>query len=87
MKSDLSIEICSHAREQMAERGASEEEVLMAIHRGEAEPAQKNRTLYKKNFQFGKVWRGKEHTIKQVVPVVAQTPVKLVVVTVYVYYF
>ena len=46
-----------------------------------------NNYLYKKNFSFGKKWRGKQYRIKQVIPVVAEEADKLVVVTVYAFYF
>jgi len=87
MDQELPTEISSHAREQMVDRGVSEEEVMAAIRRGEAEPVRKGRSMYRKNFQFGKVWRGKRYAIKQVAPVVARESDKIVVVTVYAFYF
>ena len=87
MSKELSIEISSHAKEQMFERGVSENEVRVAIRQGEEEPARKGRFMYTKNFSFKMTWRGKEYNIKQVVPVVAKEIDKLIVVTVYAYYF
>ena len=55
----LPIEISPHGREQMQERGVVEDEVIAAIRHGESEPARGNRTLYRKNFQFDKLWRGR----------------------------
>ncbi len=55
------IEISLHAKEQMRERGASEDEVFSAISKGEVEPAHKGRTMYRKNFQFNGMWRGKKY--------------------------
>jgi len=81
------VEISNHAREQMAERGASEAEVILAIEKGESESARKNRELFRKNFQFNGSWRGRHYNIKQVVPIVAYKGDKLIVVTVYVFYF
>ncbi|MBU0567727.1 DUF4258 domain-containing protein [bacterium] len=81
------IEISPHARDQMVERGASEAEVYLAIEKGEVEPARKGRKQFKKSFQFNEVWRGKQYKIKQVAPIVADKDDKLVVVTVYVFYF
>lgn len=81
------IEISQHAWEQMAERGASEEEVLRAIEQGENEPALMGRTTYRKNFQFDRMWRGRHYRVKQVAPIVAEEEDKLVVVTVYTFYF
>jgi hypothetical protein len=83
----LIIEISNHAREQMLERGASEEEVISAIEKGEFEPARKERKLFRKNFQFNSIWRDRQYKIKQVAPLVADEGDKIVVVTVYVFYF
>lgn len=87
MAGELPIEFSPHALEQMAERGVSREEVITAIRRGEKEPAQKGRSIFRKNFTFEKIWRGKRYTIKQVTPVVARESEGLIVVTVYTYYF
>ena len=43
--------------------------------------------MFRKNFAFDGRWGGRRHRVKQVAPVVAQEPGKLVVVTVYVFYF
>jgi len=43
--------------------------------------------MFRKNFTFNGHWRGKHYAVKQVVPVVAEEPNRLVVVTVFVYYF
>lgn len=81
------VEFSDHARDTMLDRGADEKEVLMAIRTGSFEPARKGRVMFRKNFEFHREWRGKRYAIKQVAPVVAQETDKLVVVTVYVYYF
>jgi len=81
------IEISTHAWEQMQERGASEPEVVAAIHHGDAEPARAGRVMYRKNFQFDADWRGRHYRIKQVAPVVAARGGRLVVVTVYTFWF
>lgn len=83
----LPIKISKQAYEQMKERGVSEEEVIIAIRQGESEPAGLNRKIFKKNFQFEKMWRNKFYRIKQVLPIVAIEPDKIVVVTVYAFYF
>jgi len=43
-----------HAREQMVERGATEEEVRETILTGEEVPAKRGRKGYRKNFQYGR---------------------------------
>jgi len=44
---ELPIEFSDHARRQMRERGAADQEVIAAIRAGEAEPALRNRLLYR----------------------------------------
>jgi len=83
----MPIKISLHAKEQMLERGASEEEVKIAIEKGEKQEAKKGRIIYKKNFQFNGHWRDREYKIKQVSPVVAIAGDEIIVVTVYVFYF
>ena len=87
MSRELPIEISRHAREQMAERGANDFEVQLAIRKGEPEPVRNKRTLYRKNFQFDSMWRGRQYRIKQVAPIVKDAGDKFVVITVYVFYF
>ena len=84
---EKSIEISQHAQEQMTERGAKKEEVLTAIRQGEAEPTRLGRVVYRKNFQFNRKWRGKYYAVKQVAPVIIKESEKLVVITVYTFYF
>ena len=84
---DLPIEISHHARQQMYERGVDQAEVIAAIREGQVEPARKDRVMYRKNFQFDSIWRGRQYMIKQVAPVVVKERDRLVVVTVYAFYF
>jgi len=86
---DLSkpIELSPHAREKMLDRGASDAEVEVAIQAGDSEPARKGRLMFRKNFPFNRDWRGQHYAIKQVAPIVVEEADRLVVVTVFVYYF
>lgn len=80
--------ICSdHARQQMRERGASEQEVLRAIRDGERIPAKHGRVAYRQNFQYNHLWGGKFYRIKQVMPIVIHERGATVVITVYTFYF
>jgi hypothetical protein len=81
------IEFSRHAREQMAERGAEEEEIIEAIRSGEEVPAKQGRLGYRKNFQYNQAWGGRTYAIKQVLAIVARDEEQLVVVTVYTFYF
>ena len=76
-----------HAREKALDRGASESEVRAAILSGSPEPARKGRVMFRKNFAFDCCWRGKHYSVKQVAPVIVEEEDRIVVVSVYVYYF
>lgn len=81
------IVFSSHAQEKMVDRGASEDEVELAISTGNREPARKGRVMFRKNFSYNREWRGKCYRVKQVVPIVSEEEDRMVVVTVFVYYF
>ena len=82
-----SIHISKHAREQMAERGIEEGEVIEAIQSGEELPAKWGRKKFRKNFGYGKEWGGKVYRTKQVVPVTVEEKSGIIVVTVLSFYF
>ncbi|MBI2467323.1 MAG: DUF4258 domain-containing protein [Candidatus Rokubacteria bacterium] len=76
-----------HAQERMRERGAREEDVRQAIRIGQREPAQRGLFVYRVNLEFHREWDGRYYAVQQVVPVVAEESDRLIVVTVYVFYF
>ena len=49
--------------------------------------ASHGRVAFRKNFPYNADWKGKRYKTKQVKPIVAIEGNRLVVVTVYVYYF
>jgi hypothetical protein len=55
-----------HARERLAERGATEEEVIRAVEAGERFEAQFGRTGFRRNLPFEEQWRGKHYSTKQI---------------------
>lgn len=77
----------THALEQMADRGAQQFEVEIAINAGEEIPAKQGRRAFRKNFSFNVAWKGRYYDVKQVVPIVAEEQDAWVVITVYVFYF
>lgn len=77
----------NHALEQMPDRGATVDEVELAIRTGESAPAKGERLAFRKNFPFNRKWKGRHYGIKQVIPIVTEESDKIVVVTVYVFYF
>jgi len=76
-----------HALEQMPDRGATREEVVTAIRTGEGVPAKARRQAFRKNFPFRQHWKGHYYEVKQVMPIVSEENGKMIVVTVYVFYF
>ena len=78
---DKQILFSNNAKVKMADRGAFEDEVIKAIKEGSSEPSRKGRLLFRKNFPFNSMWRGKYYPIKQVAPVVADENDRMVVVT------
>ncbi|MCJ7470273.1 DUF4258 domain-containing protein [Candidatus Bathyarchaeota archaeon] len=84
---DIEIVFSQHVMDQMVDRGTSEEEIKLTIRDGEEVPAKKGRKSYRKNFNFESYWKGKYYSTKQVIPIVKEESNKIVVITVYVYYF
>ena len=76
-----------HVMDQMVDRGTSEDEIKIAIRDGEKISAKKGGEAYLKNFPFESYWKEKYYTTKQVVPIVMEETNKIIVITVYVYYF
>jgi hypothetical protein len=76
-----------HARQRMHDRGAREADVLAAIRTGQKETAQRGLLLYRLNLEFQREWDGKYYAVQQVAPVVDEEPDRIVVVTVYTFYF
>ena len=76
-----------HALERIDLRGTSQAEVERAIKEGEREPAREGRFAYRLSLEYHGQWQGKHYQVKQVVPVVAEEAERLVVVTVFVFYF
>ncbi|MBI2265039.1 MAG: DUF4258 domain-containing protein [Armatimonadetes bacterium] len=60
------IRLHPHCRDRLAERGATEEEVIATVQEGEKFSAKFGRAGFRRNFQFGGEWRGKEFATKQV---------------------
>lgn len=81
------VVLTTHAQERMRERGAREEDVVQAIRVGQREAAQRGLSLYRLNLEFHGEWDGRHYGVRQVAPVVAEEGDRLVVVTVYVFYF
>jgi hypothetical protein len=55
-----------HARARLDERGATEEEVILAVEAGEKFGAKFGRAGFRRNLPYNKKWRGKRYDTKQV---------------------
>ena len=62
----MTVRLHTHARERMAERGATEEEVTATVESGERFAARFGRTRFRRNFAFEGEWRGRRYATKQV---------------------
>ena len=82
-----SILFSDHSLIQMRERGATKDEILETIQTGEEIPAKNKRRSYRKNFQFNKKWGKKFYHIKQVIAIIKEEKSKIIVITVYTFYF
>jgi len=80
------IEFSQHALDNMADRGASREEVELTIRTGECLPAKKGRLSFRKNYSYNSMWKGKFYQVKQVMPIVAEESDRFMVVTVYTFF-
>lgn len=76
-----------HALARMAERGTAKDQVLEAIRIGVREPAQRGLYSFRLNLEFKREWDSRYYGIQQVMPVIAEETDRLVVVTVYTFYF
>ena len=71
----------------MAERGATEEEVIATVRDGERFPAKFGRTGFRRNFAFDGEWHGRRYATKQVEAFAVKEGVNWLVITVVARYF
>ncbi|MCK4244460.1 MAG: DUF4258 domain-containing protein [Candidatus Omnitrophica bacterium] len=83
----MAVRFHPHARERMVERGASEDEVEVAVEEGEEFPARFGRTGFRRNFPFDNKWRGRYYRIKQVEAYAVREDDAWLVITVITRYF
>jgi hypothetical protein len=81
------IEFSDHALLQMRERGAIKGEVAETLRSGEKLPAKSGRYAYRKNFQYNAIWGEKFYRIKQVMVIVKEENHKIIIITVFTFYF
>jgi hypothetical protein len=62
----MTVHLHPHAQGRLAERGATEEEVIATVEFGEQFPAKFGRTGFRRNFAFAGEWRNRPYTTKQI---------------------
>jgi hypothetical protein len=87
VRPNKSIRLSGHARDQLAFRGATEQEVIAAIQTESWGPAEAGRLECRKDFAWNAIWNRKHYATKRVRPIFVEEPDEIVVVTLYVYYF
>jgi len=62
----MKVRLHPHASERLAERGASEAEVIASVQEGERFVAKFGRTGFRRNFAFNAEWHGHHYSTKQI---------------------
>jgi hypothetical protein len=83
----MKVDIHPHARERLAERGATEAEVIATVEGGEQFSAKFGRSGFRRNFTFDAAWRGRRYGSKQVEAYAVRQGDDWLVITVIVKYF
>ncbi len=83
----MEVRIHPHARARMAERGASEEEVVATVSAGESFPAKFGRQGFRRNFDETGERRGRPYAAKQIEAVAVREDDYWLVITVVVRYY
>lgn len=83
----MAVKLHHHAQDRLKERGASEEDVVLTVERGERFPAKYGRTGFRRNFQYNKEWRGRHFGTKQVEAYAVEEGGDWLVITVIIRYF
>ena len=83
----MRVEIHPHAAARLAERGATEAEVVATVEAGERFEAKFGRIGFRRNFPFDGEWRGRRYGSKQVEAYATGQADDWLVITVIVKYF
>ena len=83
----MNVELHPHALERLAERGATQSEVIATVQGGERFPAKYGRTGFRRNFPFRGLWRGRRYATKQVEAFALEERGRWLVITLITRYF
>jgi hypothetical protein len=87
LTSEKIVWLSGHARVQAARRGTAAAEIEETIRPPTWTSADGGRFECRRDIPFGGDWNGKHYETRQVRPIFVEEATKIVVVTVYVYYF
>ena len=80
------IRLSQHARDRLARRGATEQEIVETIRTAAWQSAELERIECRKVFPYHGLWNNRRYTRKEVRPIFVEGHMEIVVITVYVYY-
>lgn len=83
----MAVRLHPHAQQRLEERGATAEEVVATVEKGEQFAAKFGRTGFRRNFSFDGVWRGRGYRTKQVEVYAVQEGADWLVISVLTRYF
>ncbi len=83
----MKVRLHPHARARLAERGATEPEVIATVEEGENFPAKFARVAFRRHFTYNDTWRGKYFATKQVEAIAVEEDNDWLVITVMVKFF
>lgn len=83
----MKVTLHPHAKGRLAERGATEAEVVATVAGGEQFPAKFGRAGFRRNFSCQSHWRGKFYATRQIIAFAASAPDGWLVITLIVKYF
>ncbi len=81
------VKLHKHAQTRLLERGATKEEVIATVEKGEVFSAKFGRTGFRRNFPYDGNWRGKSYVNKQIEAHAVQENNDWLVITVITRYF
>lgn len=83
----MRVELHPHAIARLEERGVTMDEAIATVTSGERFPAKFGRVGFRRNFHFGRSWRGRQYATKHVEVFAVEEPQRLLVITVIARYF
>jgi hypothetical protein len=83
----MAVRFHPHARERLAGRGATEDEVAATVEQGEMLSAKFGRVAFRRNFTFDSEWRGRYFGTKQVEAYAVREETDWLVITVVTRFF